>query len=510
MHESHGHSEVQDMEIQIRRHPEKDGETILDPEGKKLALPVEGIQQTQSEAVNFAESIKDAPDNVVVWGYTSNQPRTQEADYIFGQELRVLLKQLPDAKIFDQKVEGSLEEIAEKVGTDDGKVIIINSLPDKALGIRPGWNMEYVAEETKKIGQTEFVTRWLDDQEMQEKSGIKPEEVAKEFQDWIVELRDTAQKLFPGRPVIITGFGHDAELNVGIMALMGKEISSGSLAELGGSIETMEEAKVEISPDGHGNIIYRGKEVPLVLDQGRVNEEKIDPEIAKKEIMELLTRIAISGRLGRLVDIVESDGFPEKILDDEEIQEAIKREIVSGVDLGNKRHDFDKILAILHIPFDFMDSEEITRAAKDRAVYAVRQGFAEDYEGIVADYNIDHNFTRTPEVQGAANEAAIRCIASGNLMGAEKVITAFGLPDNFHETTEALEASRRGIIHTLRFGMFDRFVALKDKYDIPDSYIQSDEVISAARYGVEHKNIGSKDDMRNEISDYFHLNDSPV
>ena len=85
------------MEFQIRRHPEKKGEEITTPEGVKIPLPVEGIIQAQQKGAELAQQIKDASSNTVFWRFTSNQPRTAEADFVFGQELKVIVRKLPNS-----------------------------------------------------------------------------------------------------------------------------------------------------------------------------------------------------------------------------------------------------------------------------------------------------------------------------------------------------------------------------------------------------------------------------
>src|SRR3989344_8060663 len=107
--------------ISLNRHPEKSGTKVptQTPEGKEgepNALPMEGILQAQQRGVELGEQLKKSPVGSVFLGFTSNVPRTHEADYILGQELRVAAKGMsaestPTAVFDSRRGESSLEEI---------------------------------------------------------------------------------------------------------------------------------------------------------------------------------------------------------------------------------------------------------------------------------------------------------------------------------------------------------------------------------------------------------------
>lgn len=254
------------FEFQLRRHPEKKGQEVVSPEGEKNPLPLEGIIQAQAEGVKLADQIKETPPNTVFLGYTSNQPRTKEADFIFGQELSVVSKNLPDSKVFDMAKEESLENISKEVNDNIDKVIIINSLEDKILGIRDKWNMKELEDKISELGELGFLKEWSDSIETQELVGLSPQDIKEEFQAWIKEQMEEIRKFFPDRPVIISGIGHSVELDTAIVALMGKDLTSKNFEEMGGVINTMEGAKIIIDGSGNGTIEYRGKIAKLDLE----------------------------------------------------------------------------------------------------------------------------------------------------------------------------------------------------------------------------------------------------
>ena len=255
------------MEFELRRHPEKSGTELKTPSGEKTPLPKEGIQQAQAEGKKFADRIKEIP-KAVVFGFTSNVPRTQEAGYIWSEELRYMAKQLPDSRVFDLQKEGSLDQIASQVDDSVDKVIVINSPAHTGLGGRK-WNMEAVQTRTKELGgEPNALRKWMVDPELQQEFGVTPEQIAQETRSWIQEQQDTATRLFPGRPVIITGIGHAFELDTAIAALMGKEFAESTVDEMGGKlINTMEGARIVIDETGKGAVEYRDMKADLDLGE---------------------------------------------------------------------------------------------------------------------------------------------------------------------------------------------------------------------------------------------------
>lgn len=258
------------MEFEIRRHPERSGApvTTQNPEGEDGLpgpLPKEGIQQAQAEAREFAEHIKDIP-RAVVFGFTGNQPRTVETDYIFGEELKYMAKQLPGSRVFNLQEEGTIENIAIQIEDQDDKVIITGSPLHSGLGMK-NWNVEYYARKVKELGgELPFLRQWMGDPIIQQDAGVTPQQIIDDARNWIREQQATAAELFPGRPVIITGIGHSNELDTIIASLLGKEISEKTMDEMGGGvINTMEGARIVIDGEGKGTVEYRGMSEELDL-----------------------------------------------------------------------------------------------------------------------------------------------------------------------------------------------------------------------------------------------------
>lgn len=281
----HGHDDQ--VRISLNRHPEKAGtkvpmQTLEGKEGEPNLLPLEGILQAQQKGIELGEQFKKAPAGSVFLGFTSNVSRTQEADYILGQELKVAARNMSNAAVFDgRRGELSSEEIAEQVDSSIDRVVIINSPQDATFGMRK-WNLQELVGDMQKTGKTEveLFNDWLEDEEMQKRYGFTPKEIADEFKTWIKDQAERVRKLFPSRPVVITGIGHSFELDAAIYSLMGKEFSKETSAELGGMIGTMEGAEVILYPgdtslDQHHrkekgvhdySIQYRGKVFSSTLD----------------------------------------------------------------------------------------------------------------------------------------------------------------------------------------------------------------------------------------------------
>jgi len=276
-----------EVEVDLMRHPEKKGTPVStqekviieDEEGRKKEeskegapgpLPQEGIIQAQEEARKFAERLRDIP-RAVVFGYVSNQPRTAEADFILGMELQHVAKELPNSRVFDRNQDGTLEQIAARVDEKADRVIIINSQTEPAMGMH-NWNLKPVIKRLETMGESEYLAQWMGNPELQKEAGLTPEEMAEEMKQWVAEQTRQARELFPGRPVIITGFGHSWDLDVGIAALMGKKFTRETLGEMGGEqIKTMEGAKIVVQPDGTGTIEYR--DIKEELDLSPTKEE---------------------------------------------------------------------------------------------------------------------------------------------------------------------------------------------------------------------------------------------
>jgi len=262
-----------EVEVDLMRHPEKKGTPVptQGPEGEEGApgpLPREGIIQAQEEARKFAERIGDIP-KAVVFGYVSNQPRTAEADFILGMELQHVAKELPNSRVFDRNQDGPLEQIAARVDEKADRVIIVNSQTEPAMGMH-GWNLEAVMKKLETMGESEYLAQWMGDPELQREAGLTPEEMAEEMRAWVAGQVQKAKELFPGRPVIITGFGHSWDLDVGIAALMGRKFTRETLGEMGGEqIKTMEGARIVVQPDGTGTIEYRDLKEELDLSPSK-------------------------------------------------------------------------------------------------------------------------------------------------------------------------------------------------------------------------------------------------
>lgn len=260
------------IEFDLYRHPEKKGEAVMTQtsegeEGEKYVLPFEGIIQAQKNGAELAQRIEDAPDRAVYWGFDSNQARTQEADYIFSEEINYITRKHPDWKIVDL-ADTSLEEIAQSISQSEQKIVIVNSGQHEAMGMH-AYNMEEVEKDLVERGMSEVdaLKSWLDNPETQARYGKTPEEVLEVFKQFLKEQIETARKLFPGRPVIISGIGHSWELDIEIAASLGKQLTGESIDEMGGMINTMEGARIEISPDGKVTTKYRNLESEIQLDQ---------------------------------------------------------------------------------------------------------------------------------------------------------------------------------------------------------------------------------------------------
>jgi len=254
---------VGEIKFDLTRHPEKKG-TFLpkkkNPE-ENLDLPVEGIQQTQEKAKQFANEFLEAPEGTVFWALTSNAPRTQEARFIFDEELKYIAKK-SGAIVLD--LEGKMpneEAIAKIKENKDKKVVLANGPVHSGLGIQNYNIEEYLKIIDEKGSEEKVVSDWKTDPELAKRIGVEYDKVKDGFEKMLNEVEEVSKKLFPDREVWVKGIGHSGEIEIGIGAYAGK--TSAEVLEAGGGkmISTMESAHITIDPDGKRKVMYRGKEL---------------------------------------------------------------------------------------------------------------------------------------------------------------------------------------------------------------------------------------------------------
>lgn len=250
--------------FELTRHPEKKG-TMLErqdnPE-EKNALPMEGLQQAQEKAAKFADDFFKAPEGSVYWGLTSNISRTQEARFIFDMELGVMAKKIGNAVILDLNEKMPDEKImAELENNKNKKIILINGPVHPGLGMYD-YNMDEYVKLIDEFGSEEkMISEWKNNPEISKRLGVKFDDVSNGFEKIIKDISDTKKKLFSDRELWVKGFGHSAEIEVGLAAYANKEVGE-VIEEAGGDlIKTMESAQVVIGADGNRRIEYRGKEI---------------------------------------------------------------------------------------------------------------------------------------------------------------------------------------------------------------------------------------------------------
>lgn len=270
--ESQGYREQGQVDFDMHRHSEKKGEMIprQTPEGKEgemNILPFEGIVQSQKQGAELAKKIEEAPDGAVYMGFTSNVARTQEADYIFSEEIRYVARKHPEWKVVHLK-DTNLVEISQTVAGTNQKVVVMNSGAHEAMGMHP-YDMDEIVKDLTEGGLTEVeaLKQWLDDPETQRRYKIPPEHVVETFRAFVREQRETMKRLFPGRPAIISGVGHSWELDIMIASSLGKELTGKTIDDMGGMINTMEGAEIEISPEGKVVTRYRNLEAKTELGE---------------------------------------------------------------------------------------------------------------------------------------------------------------------------------------------------------------------------------------------------
>lgn len=271
------------VQFDIRRHPIKKGEMLSDiaekkgvPElqREKVALPVEGIIEAQKKAVEFAKKVEQAPEGTVYFGVHSNISRTKEANFIFEEEVKYIARKHPEWLVVDvsyfesQKLKDVIKTITSVITlSTDRKIILLNGGEDEAMGMY-SWNMDEVVKEIDATGgdENEVLKKWLDDPQVQQRLGVSPQEVVGNFRNFIAEKTRLVRDYFPGRPAMISGIAHSWELDAAFAAMLGKDLSGASMDEIGGMINTMEDAQINVAPDGRVSTQFRGIESSTSLN----------------------------------------------------------------------------------------------------------------------------------------------------------------------------------------------------------------------------------------------------
>lgn len=253
-----------EIKFDLTRHPIKKGEFLPTQENpeKNLDLPVEGIQETQKKAKEFADEFEKAPEGTVFWALTSNAPRTQEARFIFDEELKYIAGK-SGAEIVDLAGQMPDESIMNKMQENKNKkYIFVNGPMHEGLGAQD-YNMdEFVKILEEKGGSEEkVISDWSTDPEISKRLGVSYDKVGEGFKNMLDEIEKISKENFSEREVWVKGIGHSGEIEVGLAAYAGKT-SARIIEESGGKlIKTMESAYVTIKPSGERKIEYRGKEL---------------------------------------------------------------------------------------------------------------------------------------------------------------------------------------------------------------------------------------------------------
>ncbi|MFH0969533.1 MAG: hypothetical protein V1804_03440 [Patescibacteria group bacterium] len=250
-----------ETKFDLTRHPIKKGEflpTQSNPE-KNIDLPVEGIQETQKKAKEFAEEFEKAPEGTVFWALTSNAPRTQEARFIFDEELKYIAEK-SGALVIDLSGKMPDNSLAKEIEKNKSKkIILINGPVHSGLGIYDYNIEEYSKLMDEKGSEEKVISDWSNDPEISKKIGVDYNKVAEGFEKMLDEIENISKDILPNREIWVKGIGHSGEIEVGL-ASYAKKTSAEIIEKTGGKlIETMESAHITIKPDGERKIEYRGQ-----------------------------------------------------------------------------------------------------------------------------------------------------------------------------------------------------------------------------------------------------------
>ena len=262
------------VQLDLHRHPIKNGEflpTQANPE-ENIALPFEGLIQAQEIAAEFANEFAQAPKGTVVFGLTSNAPRTQEAGFIFDMELQAVSKKLGDnvvvldlgGKMPDESTKAQVDQAVDEQDNKK-KVILVNGPVHAGLGIRD-YDVAGYESAIGELGSEEaLVTEWGRDGAIGDRIGVQYEEV---FQGYIrleKDIRKIREDIFPDREMWIKAFGHSGEIEVALATWTGRNIDEIIKLAGGNVINFMENARLENDSIGDRTVKYHGTKLTTAL-----------------------------------------------------------------------------------------------------------------------------------------------------------------------------------------------------------------------------------------------------
>lgn len=271
------------------------------PEGEETVR-----ERTRNEVKELVEN--SAPGSVIIYGGSSDYIRTKSSTRVSGNELKSMLADrseeylVMDEKdinslVNDHGTESTLAAVREAVANNpDKKVILVYplyleelSMDKKSVGRFAGkgrWksggsdveNLEpYAAELMRRNNNEEFesVADWIEsgdtivDQQGNELKGPKAEETAGRYIVALKRLENAAQRMFPGRPLVIEATGHSWDIDVFITYLAKGKLDREGLEEISRGtgdqntiISDFEFPVIKLEKDA-AEVTYRGKTYPI-------------------------------------------------------------------------------------------------------------------------------------------------------------------------------------------------------------------------------------------------------
>jgi len=252
------------------------------PKDPNQLLTVQGIQEVRdmvrNEIVPHLNQSNKGQVYAVIPSVVSRAKKTRE---IFEEELEALL----DNENY-QMVEGKdLESIkAFNNAETDKKLVITNLQPQHMIGYRDSkldsWVDQFLELE-KQLGvpDTLIGKLWIaTSEELPQVQAeilkinpdidldklnpalfnITPEQEAIEQIQWMIRILRIAEKQLPDKPVEIIAVSHNVLIDFAAIALLGRELTTENLHELGGVRKFLEEHSVSIK-ESKVNVSFRGQ-----------------------------------------------------------------------------------------------------------------------------------------------------------------------------------------------------------------------------------------------------------
>lgn len=244
-------------------------------QGRKLAQEAFAVPAPTPTDPNHTEMARGNDNAVFVFFSSSTGASKHTSDIIAGQFQEASQAAGGAAHIFNFAAAGrDFNKISERAeAADMTRQLFITNVDDEPILGPQIWDtaemQSALAEHSND--KISLVRDWLDNPELQDRLGIRPEELSWRFKEWLADKEKELHDLFPGRRIVMHCVSQAWEIDTFLLGLMGAELERSAANDIGGRMIGLgETARIDIAaprttpagreiPLDYGEIRYRGQ-----------------------------------------------------------------------------------------------------------------------------------------------------------------------------------------------------------------------------------------------------------